>query len=93
MTNARPPPVQSEKRRAYLIPFNVRYRYTKFQNTIYSLTLYIKEQQDWTKGSNAILLVTYLKWFGSHRTLPVGLIAKHCAKITDYINDSKDETT
>ena len=61
----------------------------------YELTYLVQERLDriGQRGSNAMLSVTYLKWFGSHRTLPVGLIAKHCAKITDYINDSKDETT
>jgi hypothetical protein len=34
-----------------------------------------------------------LKWFGSHRTLPVGLIAKNSSEITDYINESKNEPT
>ena len=61
----------------------------------YELTYLVQERLDriGQRGSNAMLSVTYLKWFGSHRTLPVGLIAKHCAKITDYINESKYEPT
>ena len=53
-----------------------------------------KNNRNWTKGSNEdMILVTYLKWFSSHRTLPVGLIAKHSAKITDNIYESKYEAT
>ena len=36
---------------------------------------------------------TYLQGFSSHRALPIGLVAKHCPEITNYINDSKHKTT
>ena len=83
-----------------LIPFNVLIYfsiYLALRNSMYNNHLpYYKERttEDLDKGiKRYVILVTYLKWFGSHRALPVGLIAKHCAKITDNINESKNEPT
>ena len=79
--------------------FNIYYSFDSTEICINSKLTHLpydkgKNDRNWTKGSNAdMILVTYLKWFGSHRTLPVGLIAKHCAKITDNINESKYEST
>ena len=83
-----------------LIPFNVLIYFSIYlvlRNSMYNNHLpYYKERttEDLDKGiKRYVILVTYLKWFGSHRTLPVGLIAKNSSEITDYINESKNEPT
>ena len=52
-----------------------------------------KDSRNGQGDQTLMSLVTYLKWFGSHRALPVGLIAKNSSEITDYINESKNEPT
>merc|ERR1719481_424887 len=34
-----------------------------------------------------------LKWLSSHRRLPIGLVAKYSAKITNNVNDSENKST
>ena len=43
--------------------------------------------------SENILSCLYLERFGRNRRLPIGLVAKHSPKITNYVNDSEDKTT
>ena len=83
-----------------LIPFNVLTYFSIYlvlRNSMYNNHLpYYKERttEDLDKGiKRYVILVTYLKRFGSHRALPVGLIAKNSSEITDYINESKNEPT
>ena len=43
--------------------------------------------------SENILSCLYLQRLGRYRRLPIGLVAKHSPKITNYVNDSEDKST
>ena len=54
------------------------------------LTLTLSQNES---HSENILSCLYLQRLGRYRRLPIGLVAKHSPKITNYVNDSEDKST
>ena len=38
-------------------------------------------------------IIRYLEWFGSNGRLPVSLVAEHCPKVSNEVDNPKHQTT